>query len=461
MAAYVEDTIVAIATGAAPGAVSILRLSGRDAVPIAERILQTRRGAPARLVPERSHHATHMRLVQPSDARVLDDVLVVPMLAPRSYTGEDVVEIHCHGGRVVSDLALRASLAAGARGARPGEFTERAYLNGRLDLCQAEAVADVVAARSEAAVHAARRQLDGELSARILAAREQILDARALSEAHLDFPEEDLPSGAEAELLGRTGAILRQLEDLAATYERGRLVRDGIRVVLAGRPNVGKSSLMNALLGRDRALVSATAGTTRDYLEEPLSLAGLPILLCDTAGFREAGEEVERAGVERAVARLEEADVVLFVADGSEPLTAEDEELCRRLEGRTVVGVRNKADREAVWTTPEGPWPLPFVPISALRSEGLEGLEHAIAARLPTTADASDGVVVTSIRHFDCLRRAAEHVTRATQILEGKGELELVAAELQQAGAALDEIVGRSDIEDVLDRVFSRFCVGK
>ncbi len=461
MSAYVEDTIAAIATGAAPGAVSILRLSGRDAVPIAGRILRTRGGAPARLGPEGSHRAIHMRVERPADARVLDDVLVVPMLAPRSYTGEDVVEIHCHGGRVVSDLVLRASLAAGARAARPGEFTERAYLNGRLDLCQAEAVADVVTARSEAAVHAARRQLDGDLSARILDARAGMLDARALTEAHLDFPEEDLPAGAEAELSARTATILTQLEELAATYERGRLVRDGIRVVLAGRPNVGKSSLMNALLGRDRALVSATAGTTRDYLEEPLSVAGLPVLLCDTAGFREARDDVERAGVERTVARLEEADVVLFVADGSEALTAEDEELYRRLADRRVVGVRNKADLEAAWTTPEGPWRLPFVPISALRSEGLEDLARAIEAHLPTTTEGSDGLVVTSARHFECLRRAAEHVTRAVRILGGQGELELVAAELQQACQALDEIVGRSDIEDVLDRVFSRFCLGK
>ena len=402
-----------------------------------------------------------MRLVQPTDARMLDDVLVIPMLAPRSYTGEDVVEVHCHGGRIVSDLALCASLAAGARGARPGEFTERAYLNGRLDLCQAEAVADVVTARSEAAVHAARRQLDGELSARILDARGGILDARALTEAHLDFPEEDLPAGAEAELRARMGTILSDIERLAATYQRGRLVRDGVRLVLAGRPNVGKSSLMNALLGRDRALVSATAGTTRDYLEEPLALAGLPVLLCDTAGFREAEEDVERAGVDRTVAQLAEADVVLFVADGSEPLTAEDEGLYRRVEGKTVIGVRNKADLEPAWTAPEGPWPLPFVPVSALRGEGLEDLQGAIVARLPTTADDGEGAVVTNARHYVCLRRGAEHVTRAGRLLAEQGELELVAAELQQASQALDEILGRSDIEDVLDRVFSRFCVGK
>lgn len=458
MAAYVEDTIAAIATARGPGAISILRISGKGAIGVARRILRSVADRPVVLSDGDSHRARLVRLVRPQDDSVIDEGLAVPMLGPRSYTGEDTVEIHCHGGGLVADLALRAALRAGARAARPGEFTERAFLNGRLDLCQAEAVADMISATSEAALEAARKQLDGELSRAVLDARERILDTRALVEAHLDFPEEDLPPGVGQELLTAFGEVGAAIDALAESYARGRMIRDGLRVVLAGKPNVGKSSLMNALLGRERALVSAQPGTTRDYLEEPLALGTQQLLVCDTAGFRNADDDVERAGVERSRDLLANADVVVLVADGSTPLDDMDTSLRSEIGARPIVAVRNKSDLPAAWDDGLG---LDWLSVSAKLGTGIGDLAEAVSRALPQGTTPPEGVVVTNARHHEGLVRARGSLERGAALLSADGELDLVAAELQQACAALDELVGRSDVEDVLDRVFSRFCVGK
>ena len=464
MAAYLEDTIVAIATAPGAGAISILRLSGRDAVQIASAILDRREGAgPLEFDRGESHRARRAQLVRTSTREGIDDVLVLPMLAPRSYTGEDIVEVHCHGGRVIAALALESAMSAGARSARPGEFTERAFLNGRLDLLQAEAVADMIAASSAAALRAAHRQLGGDLSGRVLEERDRILDTRALVEAHLDFPEEDLPSGVEEELRREILAAHERLGRLAASYDRGRLVRDGVRVVLVGRPNVGKSSLLNALLGRERALVSAEAGTTRDYLEEPLAIGDLEVLLYDTAGIRDGRSKVERAGVERSTERMQEADILVLVLDGSKPLQPADEEIWAQAQERPVVLVRNKADLPAAWT--EAPFArgnrTEPIAISATEKTGLSALTAAIDGAAPTATVGDDELVVTNLRHHDGLLKSVGHLQIASELLGNERELELVAAELQLACHCLDELVGRSDNEDVLDRIFSKFCLGK
>lgn len=462
MAAYVEDTIAAIATPSGQGAIAILRLSGLDARAVAGRILRTARGdRELRLEPEGSHRARRAQLVRPGDSAPIDDVLLVPMWRPRSYTGEDTVEIHCHGGRVIADAALKAALAAGARAARPGEFTERAYLNGRLDLCQAEAVADMIHAGSEAALAAARRQLQGDLSAALLRERDRILDIRALVEAHLDFPEEDLPAGVQEELREATGGVRERLTGLAATFARGRLVRDGVRVVLAGKPNVGKSSLLNALLGRERALVSPEAGTTRDYLEEPLAVGPLQLLLCDTAGIRATDGHVERAGVQRSEERIAEADVLILVLDGSRPIDEADEALYAPVGGRPLILVRNKCDLAPAWSPPDMAFGRPCVAVSATRQVGLADLERELERMVPDAPPATDGILVTHARHYEGLIAASHHLADASSLVEGGGALELVAADLQLACGSLDELVGRSDNEQILDRIFSRFCVGK
>ncbi len=496
MAAYPDDTIAAIATPPGVGAVAIVRLSGREAVAIARRVLRQRRhDRPLELRP--SHRARLARLRHPDDGRAIDQVLALPMLAPASFTGEDVVEIHCHGGRLAADLALRAVLAAGARGARPGEFTERAFLNGRLDLCQAEAVADLVEATSEAGLAAARAQLEGRLSAEIAAAREVLLDARALVDAHLDFPEEDLPAEAEREIGEAIRAASARVERLAATYGRGRLARDGARVVLAGKPNVGKSSLLNALLGRERALVSPVPGTTRDYLEEPLALGRWRVLLVDTAGQRSEGDALERAGVARARESLEAADLALVLLDGSRPLDREDRDVLERTRGRPRLVVRSKADLEPAWTgdgndldrgpgsggraaprgsAAAGDSPASEIagterpiPVSARTGQGLERLCRALADALGAAeveAPAGAGrleeeVLVTRARHHEALLAAGRSLGAARDALASGGPLDAVSCELQAACSELDALLGATTAEDVLDRIFRRFCVGK
>ena len=461
MAAYVQDTIAAIATAVGPGAISVLRLSGVEARSMAGDLLRSHDGG--RLDLDSTHRARHGRLVRPEDETIIDDVLALPMWGPRSYTGEDTVEIHCHGGRVIADLALRAALAAGARSARAGEFTERAYLNGRLDLCQAEAVAEVIAAGSEAALSAARRTLDGELSSTIAGLRDQLLDARALTEAHLDFPEEDLPSAVAEELTALLAHVRSQVADLEQSYQRGRLVRDGARVVLVGRPNAGKSSLLNALLGRDRALVSDEAGTTRDYLEEPLDLGGQQALLCDTAGLRETTSRIEQAGVERTRGQIRDADVVVFLVDGSEVPNDEDWALLAELDPEKTVCVRSKCDLAPAWSenSKECGTRASFLSVSARNRIGLEPLHEAIVRRLPATPSLGSGLMITNARHHEALLRSRAPLERASGLVSDRAELELVSAELQVAGDALGEILGKTDTEDVLDRIFSRFCVGK
>jgi tRNA modification GTPase len=462
VAGYVEDTIAAIATPSGSGAIGILRISGRDARGIARRVLRTDRGNPLDSGPEASHRARRARLIDPVTGEVLDEVLVITMWAPRSYTGEDVVEIQGHGGAVLSRAAIGVALAAGARPANPGEFTQRAFLNGRLDLCQAEAVADLIGATSESGLKAAARQLSGHLSARLLALRESILDIRALVEAYLDFPDEDLPEGVETETLSRLADTRAEIETLAQSFGRGRLVREGVRVVLAGRPNVGKSSLLNALLGRDRALVSDTAGTTRDYLEEPISLGGVGALVCDTAGIRREAGEIEQAGIARSAEKIEEADVVVAILDGSEKLTGEDHELAALVRGRRVVTARNKADLPRAWSDDEIPGDLPDpIAVSAMSGAGIQALTTHIIQELPDFLDGEDRPMVTNARHYEGLVRAAGSMASAQGMLEENGALELVAADLLAACSALEELVGVSDHEAILDRIFERFCVGK
>lgn len=466
MAAYVEDTIAALATPPGTGAIAVLRLSGRDACDVAARILRRRNGEHAlSFTTSDSHRARLARLVTPETGAPIDEVLVIAMHAPRSFTGEDVVEIHCHGGPLVADLALRAAFRAGARAALAGEFSERAFQNGRLDLCQAEAVADLIAARSEAGVAAAWRQLGGDLSQRVLEERDRLLDARALVEAHLDFPEDDLPPGVEADLVRTIGESIERLQALAATFARGRLARDGVRVVLVGKPNVGKSSLLNALLGRERALVSAEPGTTRDYLEEPLALGSLGALLCDTAGIREGETAIERAGVERSRERIERADVLVVVLDGARPLDREDAEVLARCGERPLVAARNKCDLAPVWSDSDvgvcGGRGRDVVAVSALRRVGLERLCAAIVAAVPAPGPSEDGVQVMRARHHVALVEACGRLEVAATLLAQRGELELVAAELQAGCTSLEGLVGQSSSEDILDRIFRQFCVGK
>ena len=456
MPGYVEDTIAALATPSGTGAVAVLRLSGRDAPAVAPRVLRRRgRDVPPTL---ESHRARVAVLVDPATGEAIDEVLVLPMLAPRSFTGEDVVEIHCHGGVLIADRGLRALLVSGARAARPGEFTERAFLNGRLDLCQAEAVADLVEASSDAGRAAAWHQLEGALSRAVHATLDGLVDLRALVEAHLDFPEDDLPPEAESDIATGLESASVQLERLAATFARGRLAREGIRVVLLGKPNVGKSSLLNAILGRERALVSEQPGTTRDYLEEPAALGGLRILLCDTAGVRADAGDLERAGIARTLDVADTADVIVVVLDRSRPLDQEDEAVLRAAAGRAHVVVRNKADLPEAWPADD------FMhEVSARSGAGLDDLAAKLQRSIPSTlAEPSrEPVVVTRARHHEALLACAAAVERARAALSLQAGLEIVACELQAGSVELERLLGSTDADELLDRVFRRFCIGK
>ncbi len=338
---YREDTIAAIATPPGEGGVAIIRISGVDAGAIAERIFTRPSSKNGRL---KSHTLHYGKIRDPQNERILDEVLLTIMRKPRSYTGEDVVEIHCHGGAYVVREVLGLALRQGARQAEPGEFTKRAFLNGRLDLAQAEAVLDLIRARTDKSAGMALDQVNGVLSQWVVELRERLLDILVQVEAAIDFPEEEIELLRRSELIDRITALSRKINDISNTYDWGRLFREGAAVCICGRPNVGKSSLLNALLGEDRAIVTPIAGTTRDVIEEAISLDGLPARLWDTAGIRESEDQIERIGVDLSRHHVSKADAVLVVLDGSQPLATDDKSLLDQVASKKILVVINKAD---------------------------------------------------------------------------------------------------------------------
>jgi tRNA modification GTPase len=457
-----DDTIAAIATPPGQGGVAIVRISGPDAHTIVERLLSRPAGA-APMTPRRVYVG---RLVERLGGRAIDQVLVFTMRGPHTYTGEDTAEIHCHGGSVLTRRVLEVVLEAGARTADPGEFTRRAFVNGRMDLAQAEAVADLIAARSDAGLRLAWSQLDGQLSARVGVLRAAVIDARALCEAAIDFPEEDVPEMEDGRLARELARVRGELETLAATFDRARVRYEGARAVLVGRPNVGKSSLLNALAGRERAIVTPVAGTTRDVLEAAAMMRGIPIVLADTAGIRESEDAIERLGIARARSAIDDAACVIAIFDRSQPLERADEVVAAAVAGRPVVAVLNKRDLPAVVTLAQiralvGP--APIVEVSARLCEGMEALEATIAARLVGEATETDEEEVTLFRarHWEAVRGAAGELARAERALAERTPLDLVASDLAAAARALGTITGEVTSEDVLDRVFAEFCIGK
>jgi tRNA modification GTPase len=463
---FASQTIVAIATATAPAGIGVVRLSGPESMRIAGRILHTR--FPVSDQP----HATlrRMEVIEAESGEVIDDGLVAVFRAPNSFTGEDVVEIQGHGGTVTLSRVLQAALAAGATMARPGEFSERSFVNGKLDLAQAEAVATLISAQTVAAQRVARRQLSGSLSHAVTEATTAIEDALARIEASIDFPEDvgelrddPVATAIVEEALQRAESIASRL---LATAAYGQRLADGVTLVLAGRPNVGKSSLLNALSGRDRAIVSPIAGTTRDVVEESLNIGGIPVRALDTAGIRETRDTVERIGVERARTAVTDADVIVAVLDGTEGVTQEDAAFLRSLAGRAVVVAVNKADAgEVTSTLRDAERELPeavVLPVAARTGAGLPELSAAILSRLSdqTTVD-TNAPLVTSSRHSDALRRAATSLKQALATLRDGMPAELIAVDAHAAISALGEITGQTAREEIIAGIFSRFCIGK
>ena len=454
-----EDTIAAISTPPGEGGIGIVRLSGGRAIEIAHRAFESSSGRDIRSDSRRVFHG-HIR------DRIgdrIDEVLVHVMRGPHSYTCEDVVEINCHGGAGPLNAVLEEMLILGARLAQPGEFTQRAFLNGRIDLVQAEAVIDSIRASTRASLHAAAAAASGVLSNAIHELRDTLVDALAHIEAAVDFPEEDLPELVDEKLRARLEAARDRMIELVDTAEVGRLYREGVGVAIAGRPNVGKSSLFNALLRDARAIVSAQPGTTRDRIEEIITLSGIPVRLSDTAGLRAADDEVEQIGVNVARDAMKNADTILFVVDASEPVTEEDLSQVRELGAleKPAWLVMNKTDLAPDAKPPS--WAGRFAGVSrvsAKTGDGLADLEKDLASLLMGGATVSpDQGMITRIHQRDSLRRAAVSLER---LLENFGASpEFLSIDLREALGALGEITGETTPEDVLNAIFSSFCIGK
>jgi tRNA modification GTPase len=453
---YLEDTICAPAT-AVGGAVAMLRLSGAESVAVASRLWRGRCGL-AELPPR---VLTLGKLCQASGEVIDQECLAVRMPAPHSYTGEDVVELHCHGGALCAQLALRALLAAGCRLADPGEFSKRAFLNGRMDLTQAEAVADLIRAGSEAALQLANRQLDGNFGRSVRKFYDDLLFLLSEIESRLDFPEEDLEWQSVPAMAEQLQGIQLQLERSAASRRQGEILRGGIKLAIAGAPNVGKSSLLNAILGQERAIVSDIPGTTRDSIEVPVSIRGIPIHLIDTAPHRHGGDSIERIGIERTRKNLAIADLILWVMDASMPLPPQVLE--QELPPGKVLYIANKADRlPEIPTAPPADFTpeAPLLYTCALDGTGLEQLYDAIEEFVWQGKSGLENDFAVSERHYHSLEAASTYIREATQQLEGE-TWELAAAALHQAISELGKITGQTLSDDILDQIFARFCIGK
>lgn len=455
-----EETIAAIATPLGQGGVGIVRISGSGSPELAGGLFRSARKDFSGFKPYRLHHGWIVN----GEGRDLDEVLVSYMPGPGSYTGEDVVEINCHGGPAVLQLLLETVLEAGARPAEPGEFTKRAFLNGRLDLTQAEAVIEMITAPTRAGVGMAGQKLEGVLGRRISELRTALEDLRTQLCVAVDFPEEELECLPHADLARRTEAVLQGIEELVAGYERNRCWREGVLVVLAGQVNAGKSSLMNGILGRERAIVTDIPGTTRDYLEEGISLDGLPVRLVDTAGLRETADKVEQAGVLRSRELLDQADVILLVVDRTRGMTGEDARLLDQYGPDKLLVVENKVDLPGdECDLFEGPGPVhTHVRISAMTGQGLDRLTDMVRAMaVGTRGEPGTGDLVPNLRQKQGLERAAGELSALLAELGLEMPYDLLSVRLDGACAFLSELTGEITSDEILNGIFDSFCVGK
>lgn len=447
------DTIAAIATAPGEGGVAIIRIAGPRCFEIADAVFACS-GPP----PSRRPRGTFVHgVVREADGVVIDEVLLLIMRAPHSYTREDTVELQGHGGPIVARRILHRVLAEGARMAEPGEFTKRAFLNGRLDLTQAEAVLDLIRARSDRAAAAAVDQLEGALSRRIDALYDRVLTVASNVEATLDFSDQEIPGNVLDPVIGLLREAIKGADDLLATWNEGHLLREGATVVIAGRPNVGKSTLMNALLGRNRAIVSPQPGTTRDTIEETLVVGGYPIVLVDTAGIRDTDSEIEREGIRRTERELSSADMCLYIVEAATGPDAHDLAILSTLDPKKTIIVGNKSD---ISTTNYGT----MINVSSIKMTGLDNLRSELIRKLDLGVPHSIQNASISERHRTLLIEAKKQMTNALGELEAEAErrrLDLVAAQLREAVEAIGGINGRVYHSELLDAVFSRFCIGK
>ena len=455
-----EDTICALATAAVESGIGIIRVSGPDAVEIVSKLVRSKSGRAVDI--SESHRIRYGFLYDGEE--LLDEVLILTVLAPRSYTGEHTVEIDCHGGVLMMRKILEAVVRAGARLAEPGEFTKRAFLNGRIDLSEAEAVGDLITAENENALKASVRQLRGSVSREIKAYRAQILEDDAFIEAGLDDPEHIQLDGFTEKLKAHVEAISEGLRRLIASADDGRRLREGIRTVILGKPNAGKSSLLNALVGSDRAIVTDIAGTTRDTLEEHINLKGVSLTIVDTAGIRSTEDTVEKIGVERALKAAQDADLLIYVVDASVPLDASDEKIMKELGDRKCIVLMNKSDLQPVLTEEEleKKTHRPVLSISAKQETGMDALEEAIHRMFfKEGLHFNDQVIITNERHKYCLMEAEKALEEVLHSISMGMPEDFYTIDLMRAYEELGHILGEQVSEDLVNEIFSKFCMGK
>ncbi|KUP31466.1 tRNA uridine-5-carboxymethylaminomethyl(34) synthesis GTPase MnmE [Bacillus halotolerans] len=458
------DTIAAISTPMGEGAIAIVRLSGPEAIQIADRMYKGPKGKTISSVESHTIHYGH--IVDKRTDRVVEEVMVSVLKAPRTFTREDVIEINCHGGIVTVNQVLQLALREGARLAEPGEFTKRAFLNGRIDLSQAEAVMDLIRAKTDRAMNVAMNQMEGRLSALVRRLRDDILETLAHVEVNIDYPEyDDVEEMTHQLLVEKASSVKKEIEALLRTSEQGKILREGLSTVIIGRPNVGKSSLLNSLVHEAKAIVTDIPGTTRDVIEEYVNVRGVPLRLVDTAGIRETEDIVERIGVERSRQVLKEADLILLVLNYSEELSEEDVKLFEAVEGMDVIVIMNKTDLEAkidIERVRELANGRPVVTTSLLKEEGVNDLEEAIQSLFYTGAiESGDLTYVSNTRHISILQEAKRAIEDALSGIEQDVPIDMVQIDLTRCWELLGEIIGDAVHESLIDQLFSQFCLGK
>jgi len=457
-----EDTIAAISTPFGESGIGIVRMSGPLAEPIAKKLFNPKKDQPCFI----SHHFHYGEIIDPQNGRPIDEVLIVLMKSPKTYTREDMVEIHCHGGYLILQRVLESVLKQGVRMAEPGEFTKRAFLNGRIDLTQAEAVIDLISAKTMTSLEIANQQLRGMLYREMTSLKEDLGEQLALIEAHIDFPEEEIDQISLGRMRKDLERMIHQIEGWIASFEEGKIFREGISCAIIGKTNVGKSSLLNVLLKEERAIVTPIPGTTRDVIEEVLNICGIPVRLMDTAGLRKAMDSIEQEGVRRAKERVSDSDFVLLMIDGSRPLDPDDIEIFEEIKEKKKVVALNKRDlplKISLEDVKNRFQENPIISISCLRNEGIDDLKEAIYHYLVhrDVRSSPEHLIVANIRHKTALSQMSDNLSNAVKGLEEGTSPEFIAFEIHSALEALGEIVGETTTEEILNRIFEQFCIGK
>lgn len=455
---YLPDTIAAISTPVGEGGIAVIRISGPDSLQILGALFRRKNDGGFL-----SHRFYYGEIISPESGVVVDEAMCVYMRAPRSFTCEDVAEIQCHGGTLIIQQILDLILSKGARLAEPGEFTRRAFLNGRIDLLQAEAVIDLIRGKTEASLAVARKQSDGALSTTLLEIRNHIRQALALAEAYIDFPDEDMGENDINQFLGQLFAANALTESLIASYEEGKVLRDGVSVLIAGKPNVGKSSLLNTLLREKRAIVTSVPGTTRDLIEEVININGLPVKLLDTAGIRNPEDPIEREGVNLALERIPTADLVLYILDSSRPFDSDDRLVADSLAGVKTLIVFNKTDLPTQLVLPSDLQVTSSTAISTYTGNGIELLKKLIADSFlhGKVVDSREYILLSRARHRDTLQNVSRILNLLTSRPEKLVHGELVAVDLRETLYLIGQITGETTPDDILDLIFGQFCIGK